>query len=76
MFAPVTITIGGLKLNNMDNASSITMGPSQHLDILVSYKRNQGVGEQFGDVSPMLFLVSGVFDNDLIDSPSFKASLL
>jgi hypothetical protein len=43
-FAPVTVNVLGLKLNVLDHSSALSLGTSQHLDIFVSYKRNQGVG--------------------------------
>lgn len=74
-FSPVMVNILGLKLNAIDHASVLNMGPSQHIDQFVSYKRNQGVGEQNGDLSPMIVPVSAVFDSELIDNPTFKGSI-
>lgn len=74
--APVTVNILGLKVNAMDHSSVLNMGPSQHLDIFVSYKRNLGIGEQNGDLTSTICSVSGVFDCDLFDGNSVKNSLL
>lgn len=73
-FSPVTVTILGIKLNALDHSSVINLGPSQHIDQYVSYKRNQGIGEQNGDLSPVFVPVTAVLDNDLVDNPSFKGS--
>lgn len=73
-FAPVMVNVGALKINAVDHAAVLNLGPSQHIDIFVSYKRNQGIGEQNGDVSPTLS-VSWILDNDIIDSPTCKISL-
>lgn len=75
-FSPVMVNILGLKLNAIDHAAVLNLGPSQHIDLFVSYKRNQGIGEQNGDLSPILFSVSSVFDQDLSDSPTIKGSIL
>ncbi|GIP40195.1 hypothetical protein J31TS4_34750 [Paenibacillus sp. J31TS4] len=76
LFAPVEVNLLGFKVNSLDNAASMTVGPSQHIDLFVSYKRNQGIGEQNGDDSPMVLPVSWVADADWIDSPSRKISIL
>lgn len=75
-FGPVTINLLVFKLNAVDHSAIVNMGPSQHIDVFVSYKRSQGIGEQNGDFSPMLLTNSFVMDNDLSDSPTVKNSLL
>ncbi|MFL6557839.1 MAG: hypothetical protein ACJ8MO_17195 [Bacillus sp. (in: firmicutes)] len=75
-FAPATLNILGIKINAIDHGAVVNLGPSQHLDLFVSYKRNQGIGEQNGDLSPTLLSTSWVFDNDIVDSPSVKSSIL
>jgi hypothetical protein len=72
----VDIHIVGFKVNAIDHSSVLNMGSTQHVDIFVSYKRSQGVGEQNGDLSPMLLPVSWVTDQDIIDSPTVKNSLV
>ena len=74
-FSPVMVNILGLKLNALDHASVLNLGPSQHMDQFVSYKRNQGIGEQNGDLSPIVVPVSAIYDRELIDNPSFKGSI-
>jgi hypothetical protein len=75
-FAPMVINVLGFKINSVDHSSIVNMGPSQHIDIFVSYKRNQGLGEQNGDISPIIMPISWVADPDLFDAPAVKNSLL
>lgn len=75
-FGPVTINLLVFKLNSIDHSAIVNMGPSQHIDVFVSYKRSQGIGEQNGDFSPMFLTNSFVIDNDLSDSPTAKNSIL
>ncbi|WP_251552723.1 hypothetical protein [Neobacillus muris] len=76
VFAPISMNILGFKINALDHGAVINLGPSQHNDFFVSYKRSQGIGEQNGDLSPSLLSVSWVSDMDLIDSPTIKNSVL
>lgn len=71
-FAPMNITVHGMKFNAVDNAAAVNIGPSQHIDFFVSYKRNQGIGEQNGDISPIVLTFSLVSDSDLIDTEASK----
>lgn len=75
-FAPSSLNILGIKINSVDNGAVVNLGPSQHLDLFVSYKRNQGFGEHIGDLSPILLSTSWVSDMNLIDSASLKSSNL
>lgn len=76
LFAPIELNLLGFKINTLDHSSTMTIGPCQLLDIYVSYKRNQGIGEQNGDCSPMIAPISWVADADWIDSPSMKNSIV
>lgn len=75
-FAPVTINLVTLKVNAIDHSAVLNMGPIQQIDVFVSYKRSQGIGEQNGDFSPIIENFSYVIDNDLSDSPTVKNSIL
>ncbi|KIL42514.1 hypothetical protein SD70_01095 [Gordoniibacillus kamchatkensis] len=75
-FTPVVINIVGFKINALDHSAVFNMGPSQHLDVFVSYKRSQGIGEQNGDTSPIFLPLSWVTDCDISDSPTMKNSAL
>jgi len=72
----MVLNIGGFKINALDHAAVVNLGPSEHIDIYVSYKRNQGIGEQNGDLSPMFLPVSWVSDADWQDSNSIKNSII
>lgn len=75
-FAPASLNILGIKINAIDHGAVVNLGPSQHLDLYVSYKRNQGIGEQNGDLSPTLLTASWVSDMDLIDTLATKSSII
>lgn len=75
-FAPMSVNVRQIKVNTIDNGAVLNIGPSQHIDIFITYKRNQGIGEQNGDLSPMSCTYSMVTDMDLIDSPSMKNSIV
>jgi hypothetical protein len=75
-FAPMSVNLLGIKLNVIDHASLMNMGPNQFIDQFVSYKRNQGFGEQNGDLSPVLVPISYVNDPDFSDSWTAKDSLI
>ncbi|PLS09455.1 hypothetical protein CVD27_00985 [Neobacillus cucumis] len=76
IFAPMNVNLGGIKVNVLDHGSVLNMGPNQMTDIFISYKRNQGYGEQNGDIAPMLIPISFLLDNDLMDSSTVKNSIL
>jgi hypothetical protein len=76
MIAPMAINLLGFKINTIDNSSIVNLGPNQFIDQLTSYKRNYGVGEQNGDLSPINIPISWVVDPDLSDSNTAKNSLV
>ncbi|MDQ6598365.1 MULTISPECIES: spore germination protein [Bacillus] len=73
---PYAINLLGFKVNAIDNSSYVNFGPNQIIDELVAYKRNQGVGEQNGDISPVNIPISWVVDPDVVDSNSVKNSVI
>ncbi|MFD0049720.1 hypothetical protein ACFVHQ_10370 [Actinomycetes bacterium NPDC127524] len=76
IFSPMVVNLFALKVNTIDNSSFISMGPNQQFDIFVSYKRNQGIGEQNGDFSPIVTPISWLVDTDAADSNSVKNSVI
>ncbi len=74
--APMAINFLGFKVNSVDNSAFINLGPNQFIDQFVSYKRNQGVGEQNGDLSPVNIPISWVVDPDVADSNTAKNSVI
>jgi len=75
-FAPVAINMLGFKVNIMDQNSIVSFGPNVQLDYFISYKRNQGFGEQNGDQSAPILPVSAVYDPDFADADSVKNSVI
>ncbi|WP_042463201.1 hypothetical protein [Neobacillus dielmonensis] len=73
---PMAINLLGFKINTMDNGAITNLGPMQMIDQFVSYKRNQAVGEQNGDLSPINVPVSLVIDPDGTDSNTIKNSVI
>lgn len=76
IFSPMVVNLLGFKVNVLDHSSVISMGPNQFIDQFVSYKRNQGVGEQNGDLSPINIPFNYIFDPDGVDSPTVKNSVI
>jgi hypothetical protein len=75
-FTPTVINLLGFKVNTIDNASVVNAGSLQYIDQFVSYKRNQAVGEQNGDLSPINLPISNVVDPDVADSTAAKNSAI
>ena len=75
-FTPTVINLLGAKVNAIDNSSVVNSGSLQYIDQFLSYKRNQAVGEQNGDLSPINLPISNVLDSDVVDSPSAKNSAI
>ncbi|MEH7108614.1 MULTISPECIES: hypothetical protein [Bacillaceae] len=76
IFAPMVVNLGNIKVNVFDHASVMNMGPNQYIDQFVSYKRNQGYGEQNGDIAPFIIPINFVFDADISDSWTGKSSII
>jgi hypothetical protein len=72
----MVINLGGVKVNSIDNASVLNLGTNQFIDHFISYKRNQGFGEQNGDFAPMFMPTSYIFDSDVSDSMATKNSII
>ena len=72
----MNVNLGDMKINVFDHGSILNMGPNQITDVFISYKRNQGYGEQNGDIAPMLIPISLILDNDVSDSAAVKNSIL
>jgi hypothetical protein len=76
IFAPMVVNLLGIKINAIDHSSLMNMGPNQFIDQFVSYKRNQGFGEQNGDLSPVFIPISYIIDPDISDSYTAKNSII
>lgn len=75
-FTPTAVNLLGFKVNSVDNSGVMNVGPMQYIDQFVAYKRNQGFGEQNGDLSPSNIPLTVTIDPDMIDSPSLKGSAI
>lgn len=75
-FAPMSVNVLQIKVNAIDNSAVLNIGPNQQVDFFMSYKRNQGIGEQNGDLSPIICTLSLVSDQDLIDTQALKNSII
>ncbi|MCM3766417.1 hypothetical protein [Neobacillus niacini] len=75
-FTPLAVNLLGFKVNSLDNGAVINVGSLLSVDEFLSYKRNQAVGEQNGDFSPINIPISSVIDPDISDSASAKNSLV
>ncbi|MGC4377470.1 hypothetical protein WD019_11095 [Fictibacillus sp. Mic-4] len=75
-FAPMVVNILGFKVNTMDRSATLSLGPIQQVDFYQSNKRNQGFGEQNGDLDVYNFPINNVADMDVLDNPSSKGSLV
>jgi len=73
-FTPLAVNLLGFKVNTVDNASVLNVGSLLYVDQFVSYKRNQAVGEQNGDFSPINIPISNVIDPDVLDSQPLKTA--
>jgi hypothetical protein len=76
VFAPMVVNLGGVKVNSIDHASVLNFGPNQFIDLFVSYKRNQGYGEQNGDLVSMIIPISYILDSDISDTWITKNSIV
>lgn len=76
IFAPMTVNLLGVKANVLDRGSHISFGPVQQIDLFLSTKQNMGFGEDNGDLSPVYVPFSMILDQDVVDSPSLKNSLV
>ncbi|MBB6447080.1 hypothetical protein [Bacillus benzoevorans] len=74
--SPMVINVLGFKINTIDNGAVANMGSLQLIDQFISYKRNQSVGEQNGDLSPINFPIAAIFDPDGADSNTIKNSVV
>ncbi|WP_226659166.1 hypothetical protein [Pseudalkalibacillus hwajinpoensis] len=76
IFAPTVINLLGFKVNILERNSMINFAPTQQADVFLSTKRNQGFGEENGDVTAVYIPISYVVDADVSDSNSIKNSVV
>lgn len=76
IFAPMVVNVLGFKVNVMDRLSTLSFGPIQQTDIYESNKRNQGFGEENGDLTAVYIPITYINDPDLLDGNSQKGSVV
>lgn len=69
---PVVINIFFLKINVIENTSSLNIGQNYMADFNSFNKTNAGTGPLYGDQSIMDLDSAFVSDPDLVDMPSVK----
>jgi len=74
--SPMQINLLAFKINTVDNASVTNAGSFQSIDEVISYKRNQAIGEINGDLSPLNVPVATIVDPDIADSNTIKNSAI
>ncbi len=74
-FLPQKISISGIKVNNEDHLSSISISSTRKINRNVCGKKNQGIGQQLGDGCLRIYTVSTTFDQDWEDSNSIKRNI-
>ncbi|GGH73984.1 hypothetical protein JOD43_000182 [Pullulanibacillus pueri] len=74
-FAPMVVNLLGFKINVMERTATLSFGPIQQMDINNSTKRNQGFGEENGDLTSVNIPIGSVMDQDLADANFQKWSI-
>ncbi|WP_409300170.1 hypothetical protein [Peribacillus sp. SCS-155] len=74
LYTPMVLNLLGFKINTLDNGSVVNAGSMQLVDQLVSYKRNQAIGEQNGDFVSVNMPFANIADTDGLDSNTVKNS--
>jgi hypothetical protein len=72
----VVVNLLGFKVNLFERNSILSFGPVQEIDIYLSTKRNQGFGEQNGDLTTTIAPLNIANDQDVSDSNSAKGSVV
>lgn len=71
-FKPTNISIGDIKVNNLDHLGSISFGNTKKIGRHVSAKKSQGFGQQFADFTIRAVNIHCVLDDDILDQSSIK----
>ncbi|MDQ0200125.1 hypothetical protein [Neobacillus ginsengisoli] len=75
-FIPTIVNIGGIKVNSPDHGSAVSFGFNCLVGIRVSGKKNQGYGQQMADCTKVAVPISIILDDEFLDSPSIKETIL
>ncbi|WP_035322278.1 hypothetical protein [Peribacillus kribbensis] len=74
LFGQTVINLVSLEVDVIDRGASLTLGPNQYVDVLMSNKQNQGFGEQNGTNGTADHTVIILSDEDTNDSSAVKTS--
>lgn len=75
-FIPAIVNIGGIKINSPDHGSAVSFGANFSVGMRVSGKKNQGFGQQMADFTRVVIPIDITLDDDFIDSPSIKETIV
>lgn len=68
-FIPTKVNIGGIKINSAEHKSAISCGENFLQRNNVFPKKNQGFGQQLGDLTFDFCPIHITFDDEIIDKP-------
>ena len=71
-FKSTRVSIGSVKVNNLDQLSSVSYGSNFKLNRNVSAKKTQGFGQQHGDSTFRSDVFHMVLDEDMLDMMTAK----
>jgi hypothetical protein len=67
-FLPTKVNLGFIKINEVGLGSNFTIGRTKSIGRNNSTKKNQGFGQQVGDMTSISVPIQIVKDADIIDS--------
>jgi len=74
IITPQVINLLGFMVNVNERNANLSISSIQQVDSFVSDKKNQGVGDQFGDLESILAPINFVNEADINDSNGIKTS--
>ncbi|WHY88751.1 hypothetical protein QNH39_13330 [Neobacillus novalis] len=74
VFIPTKINIGGIKINSAEHKSAVSIGENFLKGNNTFAKKNQGFGQQLGDLTLDFRPIHITFDDEIIDNPVVKNS--
>ncbi|WML44930.1 hypothetical protein [Neobacillus sp. PS3-40] len=72
-FLPTKVNLGFIKINEVGLGSTFTIGRTQSIGRNNSNKKNQGFGQQVGDMTSVSVPIHIVKDADIIDSTTIHS---
>ncbi|MFJ5716855.1 hypothetical protein [Neobacillus sp. NPDC093127] len=71
-FIPTKVNIGGIKINSAEHKSAVSIGENFLKGNNTFAKKNQGFGQQIGDLTLDFCPIHITFDDEIIDKPVIK----